>query len=366
MKKQITEKLSIRLSFLIICGLVFVCSQVSFAATFTVVNIKDSGTGSLRKAIQDANLNPNSDTINFSTTLSGETISLTGDPLRITTNLIINGLGSNNLTVRRSSSTVNSNVFELSPNSITVSIKGLTVSNGYYGICNNERQQNLQNDSTLNLYDLAINDNHIGIINFGNLKMSWSLITQNGAGISINFNESSIFNTTITNNTGIGIILRNVPLIIVNSTISHNGNGAFGNLSGGIDNFDGLAYLRNTIVAQNGAISHMGILLPDATNVRSLGNNFIGFSNNLFNPQATDIVGTTVPIDPLLGDLQNNGGLNKTRALLTRSLAIDAGDNCVLLASCPDYNVTPMKLDQRGSGFPRLKGTVVDIGAFEK
>src|SRR5216117_3333494 len=40
-------------------------AQSLFAATFTVTNTSDSGAGSLRQAILDANANPGADTITF-------------------------------------------------------------------------------------------------------------------------------------------------------------------------------------------------------------------------------------------------------------------------------------------------------------
>jgi hypothetical protein len=64
-------------------------------------------------------------------------------------------------------------------------------------------------------------------------------------------------------------------------------------------------------------------------------------------------------VDPKLGPLQNNGGLTFTQALLAGSPAIDAGDDSV--------TGSPLSLttDQRGTGFPRLSGPHVDIGAYE-
>jgi hypothetical protein len=59
-------------------------------------------------------------------------------------------------------------------------------------------------------------------------------------------------------------------------------------------------------------------------------------------------------IEPLLGPLQNNGGLTQTMALLPGSPAIDAGDN----DDAPLY-------DQRGPGFDRIVNGIIDIGAFE-
>src|SRR5262245_40106325 len=59
-------------------------------STFTVLNLADSGIGSLRQAILDANANP--DAIGFADGLSG-TIPLTTDQLSITDALTIDGPG---------------------------------------------------------------------------------------------------------------------------------------------------------------------------------------------------------------------------------------------------------------------------------
>ncbi len=61
---------------------------------------------------------------------------------------------------------------------------------------------------------------------------------------------------------------------------------------------------------------------------------------------------TDLPVNPLLGPLQDNGGPTFTHALLLRSPAIDAGDNTNAPAT-----------DQRG--FPRIVNGIIDIGAFE-
>jgi uncharacterized repeat protein (TIGR01451 family) len=59
-----------------------------------------------------------------------------------------------------------------------------------------------------------------------------------------------------------------------------------------------------------------------------------------------------VSTDPLLGTLQDNGGLTFTHALLPSSQAINGGDN----SGCPST-------DQRG--VPRPQGAACDIGAYE-
>jgi hypothetical protein len=66
-----------------------------------------------------------------------------------------------------------------------------------------------------------------------------------------------------------------------------------------------------------------------------------------------NLVGTTAaPIDPLLGDLTDNGGPTRTMALLFGSPAIDAGNDAV----APET-------DQRGVARPQDPAS--DIGAFE-
>ena len=61
--------------------------------------------------------------------------------------------------------------------------------------------------------------------------------------------------------------------------------------------------------------------------------------------------------DVQTGSLQNNGGTAASNALLTGSVAIDAGDSSLL----PPSDTT----DQRGTGFVRVFGGNVDVGAFE-
>ncbi|MFQ5607639.1 MAG: hypothetical protein ACE5GA_06810, partial [Candidatus Zixiibacteriota bacterium] len=52
------------LAFSALCALVTLAGQAQ-AATYTVVNTTDAGSGSLRQAIADANANPGSDLIHF-------------------------------------------------------------------------------------------------------------------------------------------------------------------------------------------------------------------------------------------------------------------------------------------------------------
>ena len=67
------------------------------AATFLVGHIGDSGPGSFRQAVLNANLTPGPDSILMAGAFG--TITLTSGPLEITDSVQINGLGSNSLTL---------------------------------------------------------------------------------------------------------------------------------------------------------------------------------------------------------------------------------------------------------------------------
>ena len=133
-----------------------------------------------------------------------------------------------------------------------------------------------------------------------------------------------------------------------------------GNLSdygdGGVVTYSSLTSLTfiNSIVALNqGSDCHVwtGAISSDGNNISS--DTSCGFTSS----------GDMQNTDPLLGPLQDNGGLTETVALLTGSPAIDAGSN----AACGSPYVSDE--DQRGWTRPidaDLDGSAIcDIGAYE-
>lgn len=146
-------------------------------------------------------------------------------------------------------------------------------------------------------------------------------------------------------------------LIVLHSTFTLNSGGN----GGGIFSSATLT-LYQSIVAGNssgatGDVSNTGTMT-------SLGFNFIG--NNLDSASSfpvgfpngnNDYVGTSGSVlDPDLGPLANNGGPTLTHTPNSLSPVIDIGDP--LFSSPPNF-------DQRGIGFPRELGSVIDIGAVE-
>jgi hypothetical protein len=94
------------------------------AETIEVTNTNDSGAGSLRQAILDANANPGADVIQFAAGLAGQ-ISLTNGQLVITAGVTIEGPGANVLAVDAGHL---SRVLQVQASGVT--IRGLTLRNG--------------------------------------------------------------------------------------------------------------------------------------------------------------------------------------------------------------------------------------------
>lgn len=93
---------------------------------FTVLNLADSGAGSLRQAVEDANAKSGADTITFAKGLTG-TISLTSGQLAITDDLKISGPGASALTISGNNS---SRVFFVNGGETNATISHVTIADG--------------------------------------------------------------------------------------------------------------------------------------------------------------------------------------------------------------------------------------------
>jgi len=311
--------------------------EVYAPETIFVTNTNDSGSGSLRRAIQDAT-SFGGDSVAFAGNVTGSIV-LTSGELQIDKYLNIIGPTATALTISGNHST---RVFHISV--------------GYYA-------------DPIKLSNLTIaNGNTAGP----------------GAGI---FNETGtallLNNCTISGNTSGdsgGGIANNGLIALTNCTVS--GNHAVA--GGGLDNYCGTLNLWCCTVASNSASTCggfynyptvcsyaqiSGTLIADNTSstgpdilgsFTSAGYNLIGKTNGL-----TDGLGgvnqlgsIASPLDPKIGPLQNNGGPTFTHALLAGSPAINSGNS---------FGVTA---DQRGNLRPLCDAIVSggdgsDIGAYE-
>lgn len=95
-------------------------------STFSVLNLDDSGAGSLRQAIIDSNANAGTDLIRFTSAAQKGLITLTSGELAITDSLRIDGSGADRLAVSGNDA---SRVFRIAAGA-TVTIDDLTVAHG--------------------------------------------------------------------------------------------------------------------------------------------------------------------------------------------------------------------------------------------
>jgi predicted outer membrane repeat protein len=368
----------------------------AYEQQFIVDNNNDSGTGSLRQAIINANNTTGINRIDFNTT----GIIQLQSGLVLSDTVEMPGPGSGLLTVRGSGA---SSVFTITPG-VTVTLSGLTISNGNSvdgGGIHSDGNLSLSNcfvtgntasntaggifsTGVLTITSSTISNNNAvaggsGINNTGTLVITNSIVSgntgaSNGGGIS-NSGTLTVTNSTISDNsvgTSGGGISSGGTLAVTNSTISGNSAGANG---GGIELTAGSLTLSNSTISNNTATSGSGGGIHRSAGTAALLNNIIAGNtgpsgrdlSGAFTSQGYNLVGnasgfsftgiTTGNLvgvtNPALGPLANNGGPTKTHALLAGSPALNAGIN----AGAP-------LTDQRGQ--PRIFGLTIDMGAYEQ
>ena len=314
------------------------------AAVIFVTNTNDSGPGSLRQALADAN---DGDTID-ATGVSGVITLITGE-LIVNKSVVINGAGADVLAVDGNAM---SSVFETGPGE-TVSISGFTIRNGNAtsggGIFNGGA-------TILTIASSTVRDNTAesggAIFNTGSLNIISSTVSDNsallGGGLYSTGTNTTITDSTFSSNTASvdgGGVVNHFLLQITRCTFSNNSTGG---VAGGILNTGSLE-IGNSIL--NAGDSGRNIDNAGGT-VTSLGYNLSNDDGSGFLIGAGDQINT----NPLLGSLQDNGGPTFTHALLPGSPAIDTGD--------PTFTPPPF-FDQRGPGFDRVVNGRLDKGSFE-
>jgi hypothetical protein len=373
-------------------------------ATWPVANCADSGSGSLRDAVQ--NLAASGDTVDLRQTPCS-VISLTTGAIIITQNaLTLVGPGKDALAIDGAGDLPGYGVL-FHNGAGTLEVDGLTLKNGSkytnatnkyaLGGCIHSSGNVTLNYSTVSTCEATGGGNDGafggGIYARGNLVLGHSMVTGNTAralgnntasagGVYIGGYLNSTYSTISQNaapgtsqykSYGGGVVVAG-DVTFTNSTIS--GNSAY--VAGGIFAGGNLT-LGGTTVSGNRATITAGLAAAGAThtalivnstisgNIASGPNSRIGAmdlsgpatisisgANNLITSSTATFDSGTITACPRLGPLADNGGSTLTHALAHTSPAIDKGSNSLALAT-----------DQRGLGFPRMFGTAADIGAFE-
>jgi hypothetical protein len=356
--------------FVAVCVSLLCAITISARAdTITVINTNDSGPGSLRQTLADAN---NGDTIDFDPALNGQTITLTGGELAIDKNITITGPGANLLAVSRFQNASPFRVFHLLP-AHTAVIQGLAISNG---LAQSGFGGGILNEGSATVVNCAVSGNSAtasggGIFSGFSSERATILIIENstlngnfagdygGAIANFFFGTVTILNSTLSGNTaefaGGGIVNiaanQDASVAVSNSTLSGNACPFNG---GGISNArsgSGHAIVEIGNTTLKAGASGQNIDNSNAT-VTSHGYNISSDDGSGFLIGPGDQINT----DPLLGPLQDNGGPTLTHALLPGSPAMDAGD--------PNFTPPPF-FDQRGPGFDRVVNGRIDKGSFE-
>ncbi|MGA9721296.1 MAG: choice-of-anchor Q domain-containing protein [Candidatus Binatus sp.] len=255
--------------------LVFFSASPALAITiFTVTDNGDSGPGSLRQAVLDANASNDDALINFEGVTG--TITLTSGVIVITASMNIAGPGASSLAI---SGNKTSEIFLVAAGA-TVFISGLTIENGGSAM---GFGGGINNGGTLTVTNSTISGNAsesegAGIYNGGTLTVTGSTISGNDAGGPTSGAGGGIYNDgnlTVTNSTisggnsalyGGGGILNSSTLTLTNSTISGNSAGPFGGGGGGIGNQSG-----GTLMVTNSTISGNSVEINDGGGIDNSG-----------------------------------------------------------------------------------------------
>lgn len=187
----------------------------------TVTNLNDSGPGSLRDAIEEANIHPGDDTITFDPGLSG-TITLTSGALIITDDVSIIGPGANVLAVSGNHASGAFDVEDLAEG--TINISGITVKDSG-GSASAPPAVGNEIPGDLVLTDCVLSGNSGYVVAWGDglASITRCTISGNTGGIVVNASKLIVRGSTISGNAG-GILTRQVEMS--DTVISDNAGAA--------------------------------------------------------------------------------------------------------------------------------------------
>jgi hypothetical protein len=260
--------------------------QVKVAQTFVVSTLADSGTGSLRDALTQANASlATADTITFDPALFANgpaTISLfTGLPA-ITDSVTITGPGSGLLTVQRDPTVTGSfpSIFSSVTAGLTIAVSGMTIAGANNSGLSFSFNPHFNAGGAVTLTNVNVENNSsstsgagVSCLGFGSVTIDHCTISGNssasggGGGLVIQNGATLLLeNSTVSGNTGGGIALRTAPTATIqNCTITGNVSSVSG---GGLFAQDAsLLLLNSTVSANSTAVDGGGVCLTSRVGI---------------------------------------------------------------------------------------------------
>jgi hypothetical protein len=320
------------------------------AATYTVSNTSDSGTGSLRDALTQVNAGAGGDTIDF----SGVTGTITvGSTLAITKSVTINGPGASVLAISGNDAV---RVFSVASTAANTVISGLTITHGNATVVGTNQGAGISANAAMTINNCAFSYNTAGVgtLNTGAALFGGSqAVTVNGSTFFNNkalvgdggaifagtlvVNNSTFYNNTAALEGGAIYVVLGTKLTIQNSTFVGN---AAGTVGGGI-------WVNNPLTLTNSIVS--GNTSPLGPDYYCAVTSACGGTNNP--TPANNLIGDST-VTSLLSPLGYNGGPTMTMFPLQSGTGIIGAGLDSTLAT-----------DQRG--VPRSTTGASDLGAVQ-
>ncbi len=347
-------------------------AQPNIVASTLVTTTNDSGAGSLRQAVQIANLSSTASLITFTNTLSGQRILLTSGQIGLSNNMTIDASALAS-PVKLDGNNASRILFVKS--GVNVTLNKLLLTNAMAGTGLSARGGGIYNFGTLTLNQCEFWKNTAqlggGLFNEqGNVTLTNCFLfgnhslTDGGAIYSYLNARMAMSGCTLSSNVasagvgGAAIVNDNLSQLTMDQcTVAGNYSSGSG---GAINNRTSSSMtVRHCTISSNGTTGQGGGIFSSSvlqlTNSIICGNSAVGGNANLKNDFGTlNSLDTLIDTNALLAPLGNYGGLTMTLPPMPGSPAIDAGNDTAAAA---------FPTDQRGE--PRLLGAHVEIGAVE-
>ena len=206
------------------------------------------------------------------------------------------------------------------------------------------------------------------VVTITDSTFSDNVATTTGAFYSRTANDITINNSTFTGNSssdhGAGAMHIAEAHSLTLNQVTISGNTAKGSNSAS-DGGGGIAFNTVTTFSLSGTIisgNHADVADRQDVALYLTGSGTMSAMNSMLGSVDSGIsvtgTGNIMSTTPGLAPLADNGGRTKTMALLLSSAAVDSGP-------LPVATFVGNQFDQRGSGFARVVGARVDMGAFE-